>query len=404
MVEMRHNRTLIALLALLSLFLSGCDLLLGADDPSLRSGERTQWESGVITTGVVSGLDAAVSGTGSVGVSYVHNESTLRLSVLYNGEWTHYEGPSAIGPSSAEHTHLAAGPLGEYSILYYSASELHIASLGAGLDEQYSLSSMDVNVLRGSRPDSWHYDSADLAYDSAGRLRAFARDADGGQLWLFRETATGWDLDVLTGSTSVTGQIDMAVAGNGEEHILFSTGSAGWYYFWDAGEYRWLERLQIGDSPPLHLRLKTDESSVLAWRNVDEIQVAEEYFDELEGRYLWFARPVISSNNLFWHNLDLVLDQNDYPNLVYILGPFREVYFEVWLAHFLDDGSWERSKIVDNLHLDGFNPFDVKLVLEPSGRIHIILRSGKVIGSSGGDPVFEHRLLDVYSDELFGNH
>lgn len=397
-VEMKNNKSLIVRLMLLTLFLGGCDLLLGADSSS-KNGERTRWESNVITTGVISGLDAGVSGTGGVAVSYVHEESNLRMSTLLDGEWTHHDGSLVIGPASTEHTHLAAGPTGEFSVLYYSTSELHIASLGATLDTRYSLNTMELDVLRGNRPGSWHHESADLAYDSDGLLRAFARDVDGEQLWLFRETATGWVLDVLASSTSVTGPIDMVVAGNGEEHVLFSTGSAGWYYFWNGSEYRWRERLQIGDSPPLHLRLREDESSVLAWRDLNEIQVAEEYFDELDGRYLWLARPVVNSENLFWHNMDIVLDSNGYPNLVYILGPFRGVYFEVWFAHILEDGSWERSKVVDNLNLDSFNPFDVKMVLEPTGRIHIILRSG----SSGGDPTFEHRLLDIYSDEAIGN-
>jgi hypothetical protein len=66
------------------------------------------------------------------------------------------------------------------------------------------------------------------------------------------------------------------------------------------------------------------------------------------------------------------------------------------------DGTWYRSVVARDLELDTFNPLTVRLVREPTGRAHIFLTSGRVTGSSGGLPILEHRLLDIWSDDPGG--
>lgn len=388
------------LLPFLALLLSSCDLLLGAD-PKESNVQNYSWDTTVITTGEIAALDASLTSNGEVAVSYIHRGTILRVSLLDGDSWINYDGPSISGPGSTEYTHVAAGPGGIVSVLYSSGADMHIANLGTTLETHVSLSSLDAELIGSSRPDNWYHESANLAYGVDGRIRAIVRDADAERLWLFREEESSWRLQAVPGSESVAGPIDMVVAQSSDEHVVFQTISGGSYRRWNQLN-GWEERLRIPDSPPFHIRLRSDESSVLATRYLYSIRVAEEVFNDLEGNYEWQARSVVEDENLFWHNTDLVLDELGLPSLIHIIGPVRNDVFKVWYSRMENDGSWARTLVADNMQHPSFNPFNVRMVRDDSGGIHVILATGEVVGYTGGSPEWEYRLLDIHTSPTPG--
>jgi len=396
----RGSRVVLLLLPVALLLFNGCDLLLGSDPEPI--GGQFNWTSDVITTGEISGLDAAVSPSGSVSLSYIHNNTNVRTSFQSGDEWVHVDGPQVIGPLTAESTRITVRTDGTIAVMYYSDSDIHIATVDPAFTPFDPLTELDADLIRGTRPATWSHDSIYLAYGPDDLLRAVVRDVDPQNLWMFRETSTGWELDYIDKSISTEGPIELVIGASGDEHIVFTATGIGWYFRRKANATRWEERLQIPDDPPYRIGLRADESSVLATHLLYRIRVAEEIFNAVEGSYSWHAREVVDNENLHWHNLDMILDEKGFPGILYILGPYWGEYFEVWYAHLLIDGKWSRSIVARDLSLDTFNPFHVRLVREPAGRVHVILTSGKVIGSSGGLPIFEHHLLDIWTDDPDG--
>jgi len=376
--------------------LYGCDLLLGADPTP--AGGTFAWTTNVITTGEISGLDATVSPAGVPAVSYIHQEENIRISYQSGSDWTHVDGPVTIGPLTGESTRITTSTDGAMAVMYYSDSDLHLATVDPTFTPFGPLSELEADLIRGNRPISWSHDSTQLAYNPDNRLHAVVRDVDAGRLWVFRETAAGWELDYIDGSLSTSGAVDLVIGPSGNEHIIFWTEGLGWYFRRRFHASRFEERLQIPDDPPYRIELRADESSVLAAHLRERIKVAEETFDSETGRYSWQAREVVSHEFLHWHNLDMILDDDGLPGILYILGPFWGENFEVWFTRLQTDGTWLRSIVARDLDLDTFNPFHVRLVREPSGRVHVFLTSGIVKGSSGGQPVLEHQLLDIWTD------
>lgn len=394
------SRVILLVLPVILLLSSGCDLLLGSDPAQV--GDRFIWASDVITTGMISGLDATVSPSGTVAVSYIHDNTNVRISSRAGGEWVHVDGPQVTGSLTGESTRITSRADGTIAVMYYSDSDIHVATVDPAFTPFEPLAELGADLIRGTRPATWSHDSTYLTYGPDDLLRAVIRDIDLQRLWMFRETTTGWELDYIDGSVSTTGPIDLVVAASGDEHIVFTATGIGWYFRRKANATRWEERLQIPDDPPYHIGLRADESSVLATHLLYRIRVAEEVFDSESGTYSWYVREVIDNENLHWHNLDMVLDEDGLPGILYILGPYWGEYFEVWYTHLQNDGTWNRSIVARDLNLDTFNPFHVRLVREPAGRIHVILTSGKVIGSSGGLPILEHHLMDIWTDDPNG--
>ncbi len=388
-------------IAIVFLMLHGCDLLLGSD-PAPAGGTFT-WTSNVITTGEISGLDAVVSPAGMPAVSYIHQDGSIRVSHRSGSEWVHVDGPQAFGPLAGEFTRITARTDGTMAVLYYSNSDLHIATVGPAFTPLASLTVLEADLIRGNRPVTWSHESTQLAYGPDDLLRAVVRDVDAERLWMFNETAAGWELDYIDGSLSTSGPVDLVIGSTGNEHILFWADGLGWYFRRRFSATRFEERLQIPGDPPYRIGLRADESSVLAAHMHSSppprIKVAEESFDSQSGTYSWLAREVVNHEQLYWHNLDMILDDDGLPGILYILGPFWGENFEVWFTRLQTDGTWQSSIVARDLNLDTFNPFHVRLIREPSGRVHVFLTSGKVKGSSGGQPILEHRLLDIWTDD-----
>lgn len=383
--------------------LSGCDLLLGSD-PKPVSIFTAQWEQSVVATGKISALDMAITNDGVVLASYIHEGTALRVSRLEGDAWVHLEGPVVSGTGSADYTHIAAGPGGDAALMYASGSDMHILSVGTSLTNELTLSTLEA-TMRGAyypRPAAWTHESADLAYGTDGRIRAVLRDADVDRLWLFRQEGNGWSLGVVPGSQNVLGTTELMVGESGYEHVVFQANSQG-HYYWRRPADGWMERLRIPDGLPYLLRLRSGDRSVLAMRQRYTIRVAEEVYDTAQGIYKWHVRSVVEDENLFWHNMDLVLDERGFPSLIYILYQDWDEQYQIWFIHLLDDGTWGRAQVAGNLRLPDFSPFNIRMVREASGRIHILLTGGHVAGVSGVNQQWDHHLMHIYSDTPLGD-
>ncbi|MFC1627989.1 hypothetical protein ACFL3H_02600 [Gemmatimonadota bacterium] len=396
----RRSGVILLIFPVFLLLLNGCDLLLGSDPESTWG--QINWASAVITTGEISGLDAAVSPSGVVSLSYIHNKTNVRTSSRSGDEWVHVDGPQVIGSQAEEYTRIAARADGSIAVMYYSESDIQIATVSPGFISLEPLAELDADLIRGTRPATWSHDSTYLAYGPDDLLRAVVRDVDLQRLWMFRETSTGWELNYIDESVSTSGPTDLVISASGDEHIVFSANGVGWYFRRKANSNRWVERLRIPDDPPYRIGLRADDSSVLATHLLYRIRVAEEIINPVTYSSSWHVREVVDNEILHWHNLDMILDDKGFPGILYILGPYWGNYFEVWYAHLKIDGTWNRLNVAKDLSLDTFNPFHVRLVREPAGRVHVILTSGKVIGSSGGIPIFEHHLMDIWTDDPDG--
>lgn len=398
-----HTRLLRLVSLLLPLLSSGCGLLLGPDPKPVEQ-FTAHWEKMIVTSGEISGLDLAISEQGEILASYIHEGANIRVSRFSGGAWTHLDGPSVSGGSFTRKTHIAAGPGGNAALMFFSGSDMHVLPISTTFGNDLALSTLEV-TRRDTlfpRPGEWAYESAGLAYGADGRIRAVVRGTAEERLWLFRQEDSGWSLGVVPNSHHVLGTIDLAVSGNGHEHIVFQANSQGLYYWWRPGK-GWNERLKIPDSLPYLLRLRADELSVLATRDRFTIHVAEEVYDAVQERCFWLIRTVVEDDLLFWHNLDLVLDENGLPSLIYILYQDWDEQYQLWFTRFESDGTWTRALVASNLRLPYFSPFNVRLAQEASGRMHILLNTGEVVGVSGVGQQHEYQLLHLYSDNPLGN-
>lgn len=382
---------------------AGCDLLLGADPSEVDQFTR-HWQSEIITTGRISGLDFAMTDDGDLLTSYVYEESHIQVSRLNGDEWEHLEGPAVSGSGTIARTRIALGPGGEAALLYYSGSDMEIIPIASSLGSSIPLTTLE-STRRDTlypKPDSWRYDSADIAFGPEGRIRAVVSDATDERLWLFRQEDSGWSLGVVPNSASADGKVEIVVSPSGHEHVVFQSYGQGYYYWWRPGE-GWWERLKIPDSQPYFLRLRSDETSVLATRLRDMIRVSEEVYNPVLGGPEWHYRTAVENELLFWHNMDLALDTNGFPSLVYMLHQDWDDQFFVWFTSMEMDGSWRTTAVAGNLRIPYFSPFDVRLAREASGRLHIILTTGAVSGVSGADQEHAYQLMHLYSDNPHGD-
>jgi hypothetical protein len=381
---------------------AGCDILLGPDPEEARQ-FTAQWESEIITTGRISGLDLAISDNGDLLTSYVYEESSIRVSRLTGSGWEHLEGPAVSGSGTMARTHIASGPGGDAALLYYSGSDMEIIPVNADLGTPIPLGTLET-TRRDTlypRPEGWHYDSADITFGSDGQIRTVVNDATDGRLWLFRQEVSGWSLGIVPNSGSALGKVEIGMTQNGHEHVVFQANSQGFYYWWRPG-HGWWERLRIPDSQPYFLRFRSDETSVLATRQLNRIRVAEEVYDSVLDASFWLIRTAVENELLFWHNMDLALDENGYPCLVYILYQDWDDQFQVWITSLEPDGTWSNSVVASNLRVPYFSPFDTRLERDASGRLHIILTTGAVTGVSGTSQEHSYQLVHLYSDNPHG--
>ncbi len=385
------------------LLTAGCDLLLGPD-PREVDQFAAHWQREIITTGRISGLDFAITDEGDLLTSYVYEESHVQVSRLNGSEWEHLEGPAISGSGTIARTRIASGPGGKAALLYYSGSDMEIIPIASSLGSSIPLATLE-SIRRDTlypRPESWRYDSADIAFGSDGRIRAVVSDATDKRLWLFREENSGWSLGVVPNSAFAAGKVEIVVSPSGHEHVVYFANSQGFYYWWRPGE-GWWERLKIPDSQPYFLRLRSDETSVLATRQLSRIRVAEEVYDPiLDGSY-WLIRTAVKNELLFWHNMDLVLDADGFPSLIYILYQDWDEQFQVWFTSLETDGTWRTTAVASNLRIPSFSPFNVRLAREASGRLHIILTTGAVTGVSGVNQEHAYQLMHLYSDNPHGD-
>jgi|GEM_PF-1569567 len=381
---------------------AGCDLLLGPDPKSVQQ-FTAQWEREAVAAGEIAGLDLAISDQGEILASYFYEDANIRVSRLEGGEWNHLEGPSVSSGLPGD-THLATGPGGSAAVLYHSGSGTIILPVGTALGTSIALESLEASRRDTlyPRPQTWTYESADLAFGSDGRMHVVVRGEADDRLWLFRQEASGWSLGIVPNSQYVSKSIDLEVYGDDREHIVFQANNQGVYYWWrpDKG---WEERLKIPDSLPYLLKLRQDELSVLVTRDRSIVHVAEEVYDSTGDRYYWRIRTVAEDELLFWHNMDLVLDENGFPSIIYILYQNWDDQYLIWFTQFETDGTWSKALVASNLRLPYFNPFDVRMVREASGRIHILLTTGEVSGISGVSQEREKRLIHLYSDNPLGD-
>ena len=311
----------IGLVPLLALSLSGCDWLLGPDVPASVI-PAPQWSAVEVGSGEVAGLDMAlVPGSGPI-ASYIHNGQGVRVSRLEAGIWSNLDGPTFAGPQDAAKTHIAVSLSGDTSVLYYSAEEVRLFPVAAGAAGSVPISSLTVSIRDNlyEPPARWAIESSGLAYGEDGRLRVLVRDADEPRIWMFREEDSGWSLGVVPSSTNVSGPTQIRVGATGNEHIVFQASGQG-YYFWWRSTSGWMERVRFVAGLPYLLRLRPDESSVLTSRRLDTLRIAEEQYNPSTDAYRWQVRDVVYDEDLYWHNNDLVLDEDGLPTLIYILGP-----------------------------------------------------------------------------------
>ncbi len=393
----------IGLVPLLVLSLSGCDLLLGPDVPASVI-HAPQWSVVEVGSGDVVGLDLALVPGGGPIASYIHGGQSVRVSRLEAGIWSHLDGPAFTGPADAATTHIAVSPAGDASVLYYSEGEVWLFPVASGAAGSIPMTSLSVSIRDNlyAPPARWTIESSDLAYGGDGRLRVVVRDADEDRIWLFREEDSGWSLGVVPSSTNVSGPAEIRVGATGNEHVVFQAGSQGYYFWWRSTD-GWNERVRFVAGLPYLLRLRSDESSVLTSRRLDTLRIAEEQYNPSTDAYRWQVRDVVHDEHLYWHNNDLVLDESGLPTVIYILGPLVQDKYEVWITRLETDGSWATAPVAANLQYPSFDPFNVRMVREPSGRIHVLLSTGENGASSGGDDPQRYKLLHLQSDSPFGN-
>ncbi len=379
------------------LLLTGCDLLLGPA-PASDSIRNLRWENEIVATGAVAGLDAAVSADGELVVSYIHEDSRLRISQHSGAGWKEYDGPTvAFAPGTAT-THLAVGSNGEIAVLFWTGSDMEIATYGPDGERHLALLTLEAEEYGGARPTAWDPTAADLDFTSDDLLRAVVQEEVTGGLWLFLERSDRWILRPVAASDGVNNAIDMTVSPDDEVDLVFQAAGQGLYYRWQEGE-GWIERLQIPNSLPYRLRLRDDGTSVLATRLLNRIYVAEEIWDEMDGAAKWYSRRVIEHEDLYWKKLDLVLDGNGYPGVMHLLGPYRDRYFEVWYSQLEADGTWSRAQVAGNLDIqNAFDPFDITMVRDPEDWIHILFVSGGATAAGSNQTTVVPQLLHLSSD------
>ncbi|MFO7768033.1 MAG: hypothetical protein R6W82_03630 [bacterium] len=379
--------------AVLFLAGTGCDYLLGPAAP-VRGTAGPDWSLTEVTAGTIAGLDIGITLTGEVYASYVHDGSRLRVSRLDGGAWTHMEGPTLSGPDSEDYTRLAVDPEGGGSVLYRDGGSLLVADLDTGIGPPEDLAAVEAVMRTGSepRPAGWTRETSSAAYGDDGVLRVVARAVDQDRLWLFRRSTEGWDLGPVPGSEFVHGSSEIAVSAGGVEHVLFAANSQGIYYWYRPGR-GWASRLDIPDGQPYLIRIDGSGSSVLATRDRFRVRVAAEEQDPQSGLPFWNVRTVVEDDHLFWHTLGLVLDEEGLPGVLYVLGPLPREDFEVWFRR-LTPAGWESSLVAGNLRLPVFNPFDVRMVRDPGGTVHVLLPAEGPTETDGS----AHRLIHLRRD------
>jgi len=381
---------------------AGCDLLLGADPREVKQFTE-QWQSEIITTGKISGLDFVISDGGDLLTSYVHEESQIRVSRLNSDEWEHLEGPAISGSGTIAKTRIASGPGGEAALLYYSGSDMEIIPIASSLGSSIPLTTLET-TRRDTlypRPVSWNYDSTDIAFSPDGLIRAVVGDETDKRLWLFREEDSGWSLGIVPNSASTDGKVELVVSPTGNEHVVYQANSQGYYYWWRPNE-GWWERVKIPDSQPYLLRLRSDETSILATRQLNRIRLAEEGYDPVLNGPVWRLRTAVENELLFWHNMDLALDNNGFPSIIYVLYQDWDDQFQVKFTSMELDGTWSTSTVASNLRIPYFSPFNLRMARDTSGRIHIILTTGTVSGVSGTNQDYAYQLIHLYTDNPHG--
>jgi len=381
---------------------AGCDLLLGAD-PKEVDQFTEHWQSEIITPGKISGLDFVISDEGDLLTSYVHDKSHIQVSRLDSDEWEHLEGPAISGSGTIARTRIASGPGGEAALLYYSGSDMEIIPIASSLGSSIPLLTLESSRRDTlyPRPESWRYESADIAFNPDGRIRAVVSDETDKRLWLFREDDSGWSLGIVPNSASADGKVELVVSPTGNEHVVYQANSQGYYYWWRPNE-GWWERVKIPDSQPYLLRLRSDETSILATRQLNRIRLAEEGYDPVLDGPVWRLRTAVENELLFWHNMDLALDNNGFPSLIYVLYQDWDDQFQVKFTSMELDGTWSTSTVASNLRVPYFSPFNLRLARDASGRMHIILTTGAVSGVSGTGQEHAYQLIHLYSDNPHG--
>jgi len=380
------------------LALTGCDLLLGsAPEADLIS--NITWMNEVIASGDIDGIDAALGPSGDVVVSWIHDRNRLRTSQQSGSGWKEYEGPAvAVGPLDAV-THLAVDGDGTIGVLFWTGSDMQISTFATGGERHFSLLTLEAVVYGGGRPTAWDPSSAGLTFTGGGCLRAVVQEASSGRLWLFQEESDGsWNLRPVAASEGVINQIDLVTTPGDDLDVVFQAAGAGVYYRWSEST-GWTQRLDIPYDPPYLIRMKADGTSVLATRHLNRIVLAEERLSSESGTPRWFLFEVIEHEDLYWKTLDMILDSQEWPGVIHLLGPYRDRYFELWYSYLVGDGTWGRAQVAANLDLENaFNPFQVRMVRDPEDRIHILLISGGIEESAGGGNDLQPRLLHLTSE------
>ncbi len=380
------------------LSLSGCGLLLGPAPTSDRVSDIS-WFNEIIASGEISGLDAVIGSTGDVIASWIQDGTRLRISQQSGAGWKEYEGPSVTVSSAEAATHLAVDSDGTIAALFWNGSDMEIATWGTGGERHLALLTLEVETYGGERPSAWDPSSAALAFTSDGLLRAVVREAENDRLWLFLERLDGWILHPVEASEGIQSQIDMVMSAYDDVDLVFQATGGGVYYRWSEST-GWTQRLDIPHSTPYLIRMRADGTSVLATRRLNKIYLAEERLSIEEGIPRWFLFEVVEHEDLYWRTIDLVLDDRGWPGVMHLLGPYRDRYFELWYSWLVGDGEWGRAQVATDLDLqNAFNPFNVRMVRDPEGRIHILLITGGVDASDTEQDPQLPRLLHLSSDE-----
>ncbi len=375
------------------LMAAGCDFLLGpAEAPRGTAGPG--WTLTEVTSGAASGLDLGITDGGVIYASYIYEQERVRVSRFEGGTWSHMDGPTAAGTEVPGFTRLGVDPAGGGSVLFSDGAGLQVADFDMSIESPQDLAQVGATVRQGSSspPTSWTTESSSAAFGPDGVLRVVARSSEQDRLWLFRRSGAGWDVGHVPGSDHVHGSSELLVSAGSTEHVLFAANGQGKYYWWRPSD-GWASRLEIPDGQPYVIQVDGVGSSVLATRDRFRVRVAKEEQDPQSGTPYWNVWTVREDEFLFWHTLDLVLDDQGLPGVLYVLGPLPREHFEVWFSR-LSGGDFQPSLVAGNLRLPVFNPFDVRMVRDGEGTIHVLLPAGDPDGADGS----AHRLIHLRRD------
>jgi hypothetical protein len=132
---------------------------------------------------------------------------------------------------------------------------------------------------------------------------------------------------------------------------------------------------------------------VIGTRDLHTVKVALEHYDDTSSQYYWDARSAVTDDYLYWHNLDLALDHDGLPSVLYISGPLRREDYQVWLTRMSTAGTWQQEMVAGELRLPTFHPAHVRMVRDAGDRVHVLLPSGESSGSPGGSAGHVYRLM-----------